>query len=127
MEAGTITIANTMFPVNTEIRLNSREGSLNLGPAVRPFAVNFTTNVGVMTPNGTGAPVPSLLVDSSGIANTANVSSLVWIGNNTANNKVFINNAAPQTPVVTQPNSMSAPIHIQTVGSAAVPGINHVR
>lgn len=122
--AATVSLSDVNFPANTEIRLSSANGVLNLGAAAgnQPVfgAVNFMRNITLGAGEG-----GTTLVDGSGLANASGINSNIWVENTAAGNILVNGNVQAGQGITGNPDHNSAPIHIQTTGASPASGINN--
>ena len=110
MEALTINLQDLTFPDRVQVRLNSRDGVLNVGSSVIG-AVNFVSNVNVRD----GAN----LVD---LTSASGINSHVWVEGGTILYQGAAMPGATGTTGATPADAAAlAPVHIRTVGADNLP------
>ncbi len=108
MEANTINLQNLTFPDRVQVRLNSRDGVLNVGSSVLG-AVNFVNNVNVRDAGAAGGVVSLMTADG--------INSHVWVQGG-----AITLQGAPLSGAAGTATSAEAPVHIQAVGASNAAG-----
>ncbi len=124
MQARTINISDTAFPADTEIRLRSGSGILNLGSSLNG-AVNFIRSVSVKSSDPAN---PTILVNAANEPVVAGINRMVWVSGHGEPNRIYVKGAASEAAsgLTGTGSSSAAAIHIQQIGAPNAAGISAV-